>query len=72
MRPPSPCGRCGAPATRYFRQPGLLSQITDPRRFAACGDPEHRAAAEAAWRQHFELDRKKPEILRDDPQGNLF
>lgn len=68
----SVCGRCGAPAIRFFLQPGPRSQRTDKRRFAACSDPDHIAAAERAWARHFELDRKTLEIVRGDPQGHLF
>jgi len=74
MSPPPPprCGRCGDPALFYFRQPGPRSQITDRRRFAACGNPEHRAAAENAWAKHFSLDRATVERGGNHPQGNLF
>lgn len=71
-RQPSRCGRCGAPASFYFRQPGPLSTVRDHRRFAACADPDHRAAAEKAWAKHFELDRATVERGGNHPQGNLF
>lgn len=69
---PSGCGRCGRPASHYYRQPGPLSQRTDQRRFAACADPDHIAAAESAWAAHFKLDRKVPAITASETQGNLF